>query len=169
MDIHEKFMKQALKEAEVALLDNEFPVGCVITDGKDVIATGSRENSFENNELHHAEIVALHQLLQSPIQYQNSELTVYSTMEPCLMCFSTLVVNNIHKIVYAYEDVMGGGTSLPLELMPPLYKNMNVSIIPNVLRKESLILFKRFFADTNSNSYLNNSLLASYTLQQDVN
>jgi tRNA(adenine34) deaminase len=38
-----------------------------------------------------------------------STVTMYCTMEPCLMCFSAILLSGIGRIVYAYEDVMGGG------------------------------------------------------------
>ena len=94
-----------------------------------------------------------------------AEITVYSTMEPCLMCYSTMILNGIRKIVYAYEDVMGGGTNLPLQQLNPLYRDMNVELVPDVLRERSLSLFKRFFLNP-ANNYWKDSLLSSYTLSQ---
>lgn len=81
------------------------------------------------------------------------------------MCYATLLLNGIRKIVYAYEDFMGGGTELTLRELPPLYSEMQISIIPHILRQESLELFRRFFADPN-NSYWQDSPLERYTLSQ---
>ena len=52
------------------------------------------------------------------------------------MCFGAILLSGIGKIVYAYEDVMGGGTCCDLTKLTPLYKNRKISIIPNILRKE---------------------------------
>ena len=79
------------------------------------------------------------------------------------MCYSTMILNGIRNIVYAYEDVMGGGTNLPLESLKPLYAKMNVNITPHVLREQSLDLFKKFFSNP-ENLYWKDSLLANYTL-----
>ncbi|MBU4034027.1 MAG: nucleoside deaminase, partial [Proteobacteria bacterium] len=91
----------------------------------------------------------------------------YSTMEPCLMCYSTMLLNGIRTFVYAYEDAMGGGTSLQLAHLAPLYQGMEteVRILPNILRQESLTLFKTFFTSP-ENNYWQDSLLAEYTLAQ---
>ena len=86
-------------------------------------------------------------------------------MEPCLMCLGALVLSGIGEIVYAYEDVMGGGTRCDLTKLTPLYKNFKFSIVPSVLRNESLQLFKAFFQNP-KNAYWRGSLLASYTLSQ---
>jgi len=163
--MHEEFMKLALDEARVALRCGDFPVGCVITDGVRVICSGRRKNSREDNELDHAEVVALREMYRLPPEKRSGELVIYSTMEPCLMCFTTLILNNIKTIVYAYEDVMGGGTNLSLTGLKPLYASMEITVIPYILRQESVQLFRDFFAD-DDNGYWQDSLLAQYTLRQ---
>ena len=162
---HDFFMREALKEAEKALLSNEFPVGCVVVSEGSIIATGSRTGTkgLVANELDHAEIVALRNLETS--DRHPSGMTLYTTMEPCLMCLGAIVIHGIGQIVYAYEDAMGGGTSCTLAELPALYRNSKISIISDVLRKESLALFKAFFSNPD-NRYWQNSLLAEYTLAQ---
>ncbi len=163
---HEYFMRQALIEAEQAYQRGEFPVGCVIVSRDVVVSAGRRVNSAgKSNEMDHAEILALRSLLADTDEPDMSGITVYSTLEPCLMCFSTLILNGIRTIVYAYEDAMGGGTNLPLKDLNPFYKDMEVVIIPHILRNESLTLFARFFQNP-ANRYLQDTYLAEYTLSQ---
>lgn len=163
--MHEMYMKIALAEASDALARGEFPVGCVIVGPNGLICTGSREKSKVGNELEHAEILALREVYRKYPEVSMNGLTVYSTMEPCLMCFATLIVNNIDTIVYSYEDVMGGGTNVPLDVLNPLYTEKKITIIKNVLRSDSLKLFKEFFQNKD-NEYLQGSLLATHTLAQ---
>jgi tRNA(adenine34) deaminase len=162
---HEYFMEFALEEAAAALAEGEFPVGCVIVRGNKVVARGGRRGSGGGApELEHAEIVALRRLMRESPVPDPAGLTVYSTMEPCLMCFGTLLVNGCQRLVYAYEDVMGGATDLPLPSLHPLYKNTRLAVISGVRRRSSLTLFQRFFAARPA--YLSDSLLARYTLAQ---
>ncbi len=159
-------MEIALEQARQALVGGDFPVGCVVEYQDEVVATGKRCNSFGKvNEMDHAEMAALRALLDSERRIDIGEVTVYSTMEPCLMCFATLLVNGVRKIVYSYEDAMGGGTNLPLQLLSPLYCNLKVRITGGILREKGLALFKEFFANSD-NDYLADSLLAKYTLDQ---
>lgn len=160
-------MRHALKEAQDAFKAGEFPVGCVMVHKGEIVANGKRANSNGKvNELDHAEMVALRNLYyRERDDLAMSEITVYSTMEPCLMCYSTLLVNGIRNFVYAYEDVMGGGTTLPISSLAPLYRDAKVSITSKILRADSLALFKMFFGCPN-NTYLKDSLLATYTLEQ---
>ena len=99
---HEILMLQALAEAEAALAQGEFPVGCVLVHEGVVIASGKRAHSSGRvNEMDHAEMIALRLFLDAEHGVAPQEVTVYATMEPCLMCFSTLILNGFRKIVYA--------------------------------------------------------------------
>ena len=159
-------MELALAEAGVALAQGEFPVGCVLVHKGAVIASGQRVRSRGRvNEMDHAEMLALRSFLEAEAAIDPQEMTLYVTMEPCLMCFSTLILNGIRKIVYAYEDVMGGGTNLPLSALRPLYAAMEIEVVPAVLRQESLALFQQFFSNPDT-PYWKGSLLARYTLEQ---
>ncbi len=165
--MHHRFMELAIEEGEKALASSEFPVGCVITDGERVITKAHRMNSKVDNELDHAEMVALRSVFSGQREHDGMSLSVYSTMEPCLMCYSTLVLHNVSTIVYGFEDAMGGGTSLDLSTLKPLYAHREIDIIPHILRRECLQLFKKFFSDQ-KNGYLQNSLLARYTMEQKL-
>ncbi len=165
-DAHEPFMKLALDEAIEALAAGEFPVGCVLVHDGRVVAAGGRQNSGRGgNEFDHAENVALRKLLETRPDLDFSEVTVYSTLEPCLMCFTTLILNGFRTIVYGYEDVMGGGSRLELDRLPPLYAAMDIRIVPGVCRTDCLKLFQDFFRDE-KNDYWRDSALSNYTLGQ---
>ena len=161
----EQFMHQALDEARLALDEGEFPVGCVLVLDDHVVGQGRRVNSGGElaNEIDHAEMVTLRKLLADHPGIDCSQVTAYCTMEPCLMCYATMLLSGIRRFVWAYEDVMGGGTSLVLQGLPPLYKDMEVALVPGMLRGESLALFSLFFRDY---SYWQGSQLAEYTLEQ---
>ena len=158
-------MALALKAAGAALALGEFPVGCVVVQGAQVVATGARQGTGDMKkragELDHAEILALHQLEAKDVDRQG--LTLYCTMEPCLMCFAAIMLAGIKRVVFAYEDVMGGGTGCHRQSLPPLYRDADIEVVPGVLRRESLLLFYRFFNQPD-NRYWKGSLLEKYTL-----
>jgi len=160
-------MRIALTEAEAALDAGEFPVGCALVQDGRVIAQGRRTHSSGShyNELDHAEVSTLRLLLAEKPQTDCRLITAYSTMEPCLMCYATLLLSGIRRFVWAFEDIMGGGTNIPLDQLHDLYSAMRVELVPNVLRRESLILFQNFFRRY---PYWQNSQLAWYTLEQSL-
>jgi len=166
MDDH-YFMRRALAEAQQALAAGEFPVGCVVVYQKHIIASGARAGTRarHRNEIDHAEMVALRALdaIETDIRYE--DLVLYSTMEPCLMCFAALTLSRIGAVVYAYEDVMGGGTKCDFGSLGPLYQSLKPRVVGGVMRAESVDLFQTFFADP-GNDYWQGSLLAKYTMAQ---
>ena len=163
----EYFMKKALDQARMALAAGEFPVGCVVVLGDEIIATGAREgtSSIGLNEVDHAEIVALRNLSLLGRTANMQDATVFSTLEPCLMCFGALIISGIGKIVFAYEDAMGGGTRCDFANLPHLYRESQIKIKSGILRDDSLALLKSYFSKAD-NPYLKDSFLAAYTLDQ---
>ncbi len=168
---HLYYMGQALKLAETALSEGEFPVGCLLVYREQVVAEGVRTGTSLPatnalaNEIDHAEMVALRKFYKMGTPVDPGQATLYCTMEPCLMCYAAILLSGIGTIVYAYEDVMGGGTKCDRHLLAPLYRERSIDIIPHILRDESLSLFKAFF-ENEDNDYWKNSLLARYTLAQ---
>lgn len=160
-------MLAAVHEAKVALDSGEFPVGCALVHHDHIVSTGYRVNSQAGgNELDHAEIVALRKLKKNRPGFDLSDVVAYSTMEPCLMCFATLILNGVRTIVYGYEDVMGGSTKFDLSTVAPLYESMSISVFSGVCRSQCLELFRSFFEDE-KNRYWHDSLLARYTMEQN--
>lgn len=165
------WMQKALEQAKLAMEQGEFPVGSVITDGIRVLAKGARLGTANGglDEIDHAEMVALRQLSEgvTTLGQDLSSLILYSTLEPCLMCLGAIMVSGIGRVVYACEDVMGGGTRIVRQDLAPLYRNARLDIRPYVLRKESLTLLQQFFKRP-QNHYWNDSLLANYILKQPL-
>ncbi len=161
------FMALALAQAQKALAQGEFPVGCVIADKGSVIATGARQGTAggKKNETDHAEILALRKLESLSPKPDPAALSLYCTMEPCLMCYGAILIAGINRIAYAYEDAMGGGTGCDLTHLPDLYKKRSIFLIRGLMRPQSLALFQAFFSDPD-NRYWQGSLLAEYTLRQ---
>jgi len=162
---YEKYMQIAIGQAEFALKAGDFPVGCVIVYEGDVVATGVRKNSAGGtlNEIDHAEILALKEFAGNKKVVNKDQAVLFCTLEPCLMCYAAIILSGIRKIVYAYEDTMGGGTACDLSTLTPLYSNLEMTITPEVLREKSLALFVKFFKNP-GNKYWKNSLLEKYTL-----
>ncbi len=147
----ETFMRIALDQAEKALEKGEFPVGCVIVQEGRVMSRGGRTGTVLNtgrrnliSEVDHAEILALRQLETCPVPVVPAKCVLYSTMEPCLMCFGAILLSGIQTIVYAFEDPMGGGSACDLSSLPILYKNSGIQIKKGVCRRKSLDLFFKF-------------------------
>ncbi len=97
--------------------------------------------------------------LMVELQDENAGLLAHRTKRGsfAMMCYAAILLSGIGTIVYAYEDVMGGGTNCEKSMLAPLYRERTVEIIPHIKRDESLALFKTFFGN-NRNNYWENSL-----------
>ena len=125
---HEIWMKQALKVAQKGLSQGEVPVGCVLVYKGEVISEGHNEVNVTMNATRHAEIVAYDKLLNY-CQKNNlnvtelcHHLTVYVTVEPCVMCACALRLAGICQVVYGCDNERFGGCGSVLDVHnKPLY------------------------------------------------
>ncbi len=163
---YEHYMGLALEQAQKAYDLDEFPVGCVIVQDGKVIASGARQGTTLDrpffSEINHAEIRALKNLETRECEFDPEKSILFSTMEPCLMCYGAIILAGINKVVYAFEDPMGGGTKCDLKKLPLLYEKSKIEVISSVLRQKSLDLFYKFF-NKESNLYWKDSYLEIYT------
>jgi len=86
MDEQEKFMKEALKEAEKACDREEIPVGAVIVKDGKIIARGYNLKESKKNSVSHAEINAINKANKKLDNWRLSDCEMYVTLEPCPMC-----------------------------------------------------------------------------------
>ncbi|MFC4411775.1 nucleoside deaminase [Chungangia koreensis] len=100
---HEKFMALALVEAEKAGKRGDLPIGAVIVHNGKVISKGSNRKHTKQSLVAHAEIDAIHSCAPY-LKEQNNECVIYTTLEPCIMCLSTIITANITTVYFALED-----------------------------------------------------------------
>lgn len=132
---HIEFMKEALKEAEEAGKREDRPIGAVIVhDGKIISRGSSRYNSLES-KVAHAENTAIFNCAPYLKKY-GKECTIYTTVEPCIMCLTTIVMADIRNIVFALEDKYMN--MKPFINSNPYIKDRIHNYLGGVLEKESI-------------------------------
>jgi len=155
----ERFMHVALVLAREAAGQDQLPVGAIIVSADGSIAGSGRKRPESHWRLDHAEMVALREAVPSGAAVQGDErvrgMTVYTTLEPCLMCFGAILNARLDRIVYALEDPYGGGTRLSREHMPPRHREVFPAITAGVLRDEAAAVFREFFRTTKSRFWSN--------------
>ena len=162
---YDRFMEKALDQAREAYAAGEFPVGCILVYQDQVLISGRRTGTIGAgaNEVDHAEMMVLRRLANLNKNIPVEDITLFSTLEPCLMCYGAIILSGIKTIVYAAEDVMGGGTNCDLSQLNPLYRQADISIVPNIMRSESAGLLRRYFQNP-ENTYWRGSLLAHHAI-----
>ncbi len=136
----EYFMKEALKEANNALLKDEVPVGAVIVSDNKIIARGYNLTETLNDVTAHAEM----QAFTSASNYLGAkflnECTLYVTLEPCIMCAGASYWTRIKKIVFGAYDKDRGYSSKSNNIIYP-----KTEIIGGVLEEKCSAIIKDFF------------------------
>ena len=117
---NDPFFDRAIELAEATEKDGNLPIGAVIVlDGQIVGEGGNRMVVPSYNPGRHAEIEALRSV-RDELWRRASEMTCYSTLEPCVMCTGTLLLHGIGRVVFGARDA-GGGGSVILNHLPPFF------------------------------------------------
>lgn len=147
-----EFMKRALELAEKALTVNEVPVGCVFIHNNVIVAESHNYVNKTHNPTRHAEMNCIDIILkyckENKIEWQDffKGITVYVTVEPCLMCASALHNLCVKEVVYGCaNDRFGGDTVLKVSE----FYISNYKLTGNIMADEAMSLLKIFYKGAN--------------------
>ena len=143
----EYFMKEALKEARLALEKGEVPVGAVIVKDGKIIARGHNLKETYKNAIYHAEILAIEEASKVLNALRLNDCEMYVTLEPCPMCAGAIINSRIKKLyIGAMDDTMGAcGTAL--NLLENYKFNHIVQIEKYILKDECENIIDEFFVN----------------------
>jgi len=145
--MHEDFMQQALALARGAQQRGEVPVGAVIVlDGR-VIGRGSNAPIATCDPTAHAEIVALREAAVSIGNYRLEGVTLYCTIEPCVMCAGAIVAARIARLVFGARDLRFGGVRSKFQIADSDLLNHRIEVVEGVLGFECSHLLREFFEE----------------------
>lgn len=139
-DQDERFMREALREAQAAGEDNEIPIGAVIVNRGRIIARGHNMTEMLHDPTAHAEMIALTAATESLGGKYLSDCTLYVTVEPCPMCAAALNWAQVGRIVYAADDPKRGYTMFSPSLLHP-----KTEVESGILAEECSSLVSDFF------------------------
>ena len=147
MDHDEEFMSLALAEAEKALLAGEVPVGAVIARGGEVVASAHNGPVGLKDPSAHAEILALRRAAAAEGNYRLAGVTLYVTIEPCLMCAGALIHARVSRLVFGASDPKGGAVVSLYGVLQDARLNHRVEVTGGVLREACSEILSRFFRE----------------------
>ena len=140
MELHEKFMKEALAEANRALARDEVPIGAVVVcDGK-IIARAHNLTETLNDPTAHAEMQAITMATNAFGGKYLERATIYVTIEPCPMCAAALGWAQMKGVVFGAADPKRGYSLVTPSLLHP-----KCEVVSGVMEKECSELVKLFF------------------------
>ena len=136
------WMRQALKEAQSALLEDEVPVGAVVVREDEIISKAHNLSRQNNDPSQHAELLALQQAQHKLGSLTNC--TLYVTMEPCAMCAGAMALMKLPRLVFGAFDPSCGCTGSRIDLTDHWFYH-SVETWGGVLEPECSALLSEFF------------------------
>ena len=141
----ERWMGEALRQAEKALQRNEVPIGAVVVKDDVVVARGYNRVEARKNATEHAEIVAIDRASKKLGDWRLDGCTVYVTVEPCHMCMGAFYLSRVHRVVYGARQPRSGACGSVDSFHEAELFNHPIEVTGGVREVECLSLLQAFF------------------------
>jgi len=121
------FFQRAIELAKEAGKDGNLPIGAVIGLDGSVIAEGKNTAWFPGHDPSgHAEMEALRRVSEEHWEHSR-RMTLYTTLEPCLMCLGAILLHRIGRVLYGSADPYGGASQV-IGHMPPFFEERMATV-----------------------------------------
>jgi tRNA(adenine34) deaminase len=145
-ETEEKFMRVAIEAARRAGAMGEVPIGaCIVSSEGEILAAESNRTITDKDPTAHAEILVLRKASSVVGNYRLTGTTVYTTIEPCVMCAGALVNARIKRLVFGAHDERFGAVESRFRLCDSESLNHRIDITSGVLADECRALMQEFF------------------------
>ena len=144
--LHEKYMKEALKQAKKAAQLGEVPIGCVIVHDGAIVGRGYNRRNTDKSTLSHAELTAIRRASKKLGDWRLEQCTLYVTLEPCQMCAGAIVQARIPEVIIGCMNPKAGCAGSVYNLLQEPAFNHQVNIFEGVFWKRNAALARRIFS-----------------------
>lgn len=141
------FMKRALSEAVKAEKKAEVPIGAVAVHEGKIIARAHNLRESKQDPLGHAEIYLISKISKKLKKWRLNDVTVYVTLEPCLMCMGALLQARVGRLVFGCYDPKAGACGSLFDLSKDLRLNHRIEVTASILEKECSSQLSTFFKE----------------------
>lgn len=142
---HERWMRLALEQADLAAARDEVPVGAVLVKDGELLAAGFNQPISRHDATAHAEIVTLRAAAETRQNYRLPGTTLYVTIEPCTMCIGALIHARVETLVFGAKEPRAGAVCSQLHLPDEEFFNHKLRCIEGVLAEECAVRLRDFF------------------------
>lgn len=136
----EYFMRQALRQAEMAFEAGEVPIGAVVVSESQIIGKGYNQTEMLQDPTAHAEMIAITAACQNLNSKYLPECSLYVTVEPCVMCAGALRWAQLGRIIYGASEPKTGFSRLGAGILHP-----KALVTAGLFQEESKALMVDFF------------------------
>lgn len=149
--VDERFMREAMREADAAAALGEVPVGAVAVYRGEIVARGRNARERAQDPTAHAELIALRAAAHRLRSFRLSEVTLYVTLEPCPMCAGALVNARVGRVVYGCHDPKAGACVSLYRIGQDERLNHRFELRHGVLADECAAQLSNFFRELRKN------------------
>jgi len=142
---HEKWMALAIEQAKLAEKIEEVPVGAVLIQDDQLIASAHNQPIANNDPTAHAEIQLLRTAGKQLNNYSLPNTTLYVTLEPCTMCLGAMIHARVSRVVFGAYDEKTGVCGSCQDLSTSECFNHSIDTKGGVLADECKQLLQQFF------------------------
>lgn len=143
----ERYMREAIRQANKAARIDEVPIGCVIVYEDRIIARGYNQRNKRKTTLAHAELLAIAKAGKVIGDWRLEDCTMYVTLEPCQMCAGAIVQARMKRVVIGSRNAKAGCAGSVLNLLQEERFNHQVELTEGVLEEECSALLSGFFKE----------------------
>lgn len=144
---HERWMAEALREAQAAATAGDVPVGAlVVRDGR-VLGRGHNRVEALHDATAHAEILAIGAAATALEDWRLEGTTLYVTLEPCTMCCGAILLSRIPTLVFGAHDPRAGAVVSTARLLQGHPYRHAVEVVGGVAAEASSVLLSEFFRE----------------------
>jgi tRNA(adenine34) deaminase len=140
MELHEQYMREALREAHSAAEEDEIPIGAVVVCKGRIIGKGHNMTERLHDPTAHAEMIAITAAAESMGGKYLNDCTLYVTIEPCPMCAGAMAWAQVGTLVYGASDPKRGYSLFSPSLLHP-----KTEVVSGILPEECGSLVSDFF------------------------
>ncbi len=138
-------MREALREAQKAFLEDEVPVGAVVVYENKIIARGHNQIERLKDPTAHAEMIAITSAANYLGTKWLNEASLYVTIEPCSMCAGAMVLARIKNLYFGALDPKTGACGSVVNIANHKKLNHRIKITKGILAEDCSSLLKEFF------------------------
>ncbi|HEY9073159.1 MAG TPA: tRNA adenosine(34) deaminase TadA, partial [Desulfobaccales bacterium] len=137
METDDFYMAEALAAAREGLGAGEVPVGAVVVgEAGKILGRAFNQPIGLHDPTAHAEVLALRQAAQLAGNYRLPGVSLYVTIEPCIMCLGAMITARVQRLVFGATDHKGGACVSLYRLPEDTRLNHRIEVVGGVREVE---------------------------------
>jgi tRNA(adenine34) deaminase len=145
---HLEGMALALAQADLALAEDEVPIGAVVVEPtRGIIGQGYNQREHHHDPTLHAEMIAIRHAAQLLRSWRLDDCCLYVTLEPCPMCAGAIIQARIPLLVYGADDPKAGACESLYRITDDARLNHRTHVVRGIQREACAAILSEFFKE----------------------